>query len=214
VEYGVFPVSNWESELVRGKRYPLATPFGIGENLDPLSMLKDEHSSILQRLYRLDKTMVLLESSKPAQSKRLLRSLLEESRKMWLELSQHTTKEDKVLFPLLEKRMGSEAGPVRVMSREHLELLSSVVALRSEVQRSIEDDDALKTWNLASILQTLRAGLSDHISREERVLFWLAELRLSSVDRRKATFDLAQMSELSSDESFRAQVPLTIRRTR
>ncbi len=175
-------------------------------------MLRDEHSSVLQRLYRLDRTLVLLESSRPAQSKRLLRSLLEDSRKMWFELSQHTSKEDKVLFPLLEKRMGSDAGPVHVMRREHLELLSSVVALRSEIQRSIEGHDALKTWNLASILQALRAGLSDHISREERVLFWLAELHLSKVDRRKATFDLAQMSETSLDESFRAEVPLITRR--
>jgi regulator of cell morphogenesis and NO signaling len=177
-------------------------------------MLKDEHSSILQCLYRLDRTLVLLESSKPTQSKRLLRSLLEDSRRMWFELSQHTSKEEKVLFPLLEKRMGSDAGSVQVMKREHLEVLSSLVALRSEIQRSIEGHDALKTWNLANILQALRGGLSDHISREERVLFWLAELHMSSVDRRKATFDLAQMSEISSDESFREELPLTIRRTR
>jgi hemerythrin-like domain-containing protein len=176
--------------------------------MDPLSMLKDEHSCILQRLYRLDRTLVVLESSRPAQSKRVLRSLLEDSRKMWFELSLHTSKEDKVLFPLLEKRMGPDAGPVHVMSREHLELLSSVVALRSEIQRSIEGHDALKTWNLASILQALRAGLSDHISREERVLFWLAELHLSNIDRRKATFDLAQMNQISSGERFREELSL------
>jgi hemerythrin-like domain-containing protein len=186
----------------------------VVENLDPLSMLKDEHSSILQHLYTLDKTLLLLESSRPVQSKRFLRSLLEESRKMWFELSQHTSKEDKVLFPLLEKRMGSDAGPVHVMRREHLELLSSIVALRAEIQRSIEDHDAPKTWNLSGILQALRVGLSDHISREERVLFWLAEIHLSDVDRRKATFDLAQMSEVLLDESFRAEAPVILRRTR
>jgi len=177
-------------------------------------MLKDEHSSLLHHLYSLDRTLTLLESSGEAQSKRLLRSLLEDSLKIWYELSQHTGKEEKVLFPLLEKRMGSDAGPVYVMRKEHLELLSSVVALRSEVQRMIESHDALKTWDLACILQDLRASLSDHISREERVLFWLAELHLSKVDRRKATFDMAQTSEISLDESFRAEVPVDTRRTR
>jgi iron-sulfur cluster repair protein YtfE (RIC family) len=184
----------------------------VVENLDPLSMLKDEHSSILQHLYRLDRILLLLESSRPAQSKKFLRLLLEESRKMWFELSRHTSKEDKILFPLLEKRMGSDAGPVHVMEREHLELLSSVVALRSEIQRSIEDHYAPKTWSLSGILQDLRVGLSDHISREERVLFWLAELHLSDVDRRKASFDLAQMTDVLPDESFRAEAPLIIPR--
>ncbi len=156
----------------------------------------------------------MIESSRQVQSTRLLRSLLQDSQKMWNELSQHTGKEEKVLFPLLEKRMGSDAGPVHVMRREHLELLSSVVALRAEMQRMIEAHETLKTWNLASILQTFRGSLSDHISREERVLFWLAELHLSKVDRRKATFDLAQMNEISSDESFRVEVPLIVRRPR
>jgi iron-sulfur cluster repair protein YtfE (RIC family) len=176
-------------------------------------MLKDEHASVLQRLYMLDKILAILESSGPVRSNRLLKSFLEESSRMWHELSEHTRKEDKVLFPLLEKRMGSDAGLVHVMRREHLELLSTVVSLRHEIQQLIESRETLKTWNLASILQSLRSSLSDHISREERVLFWLAELHMSRVDRRKIAFDLAQIGKGSLDESFRAVSPLAVSRT-
>ena len=92
--------------------------------------------------------------------------------------------------------MGYEAEPVGVMRKEHQVLLECLNSVRSEISRMREDHDSLKTWGLSSKLQDLRAGLSDHISREERVLFWLAELHLSELDRRKISFELLQISKV------------------
>ncbi len=160
--------------------------------MEALTLLKDEHSTILQQVYEMDKLLGLLESSGPRGAAKLLRQLLEASKVTWTHLSYHTAREEKILFPVLEKRLGANGESVEVMRREHSSLLESLVSLRSEIEKMVEDHDTIKTWNLASRLQELRGTLSDHMSREENVLFWLAELHLSELDQRKIVFDLTE----------------------
>ena len=164
--------------------------------MDPLDELKKDHSSILDQLYSIDKQLGWLESSGPEKVPRLLSTLSRISEHMWRDLALHIHREERALYPILEKRLGYEAEPVGVMRREHQELLDCLTAVKSEISRMRDDKDSLKTWSLSSKLQELRVGLSDHISREERVLFWLAELHLSELDRRKVSFELLQISKL------------------
>jgi iron-sulfur cluster repair protein YtfE (RIC family) len=165
--------------------------------MDPLASLKDEHSSVLQELYSLDRQLGWLESSNPEKPSRVLVSLLSGSQRLAGDLSLHFEREEKALYPVLEKRMGEKGDPVSVMKQEHQRLLECLRAFTSEVSRMIKEHDAVKTWGLSSTLQDLRSGLSDHMSREERVLFWLAELHLSRGDRNKVSFELAQMNRPS-----------------
>ncbi len=67
--------------------------------------------------------------------------------------------------------MGDNTDPVNVMKQEHQRLLECVKSFASEVSRMIKENDTVKTWGLSSTLQDLRSELSDHMSREERVLF-------------------------------------------
>ncbi len=145
----------------------------------------------------MDKLLGLLESSGPRGAAKLLRQLLEASKITWTRLSCHTAREEKVLFPVLEKRLGAKGESVEVMRREHSSLLESLVSLRSEIEKMIEDHDTIKTWNLTSSLQNFRGTLSDHMSREEQVLFWLAELHLSELDQRKIVFGLREIAGVS-----------------
>lgn len=163
--------------------------------MDALSILKDEHSTIAVEMYHMDRLLALLESSGPIRGSRILRELVESSGQMRENLQLHVDKEERGLFPVLEARLGKDRELIEVMKREHSELLASLESLRSEVDRMTRDHDTRKTWILASTLQELRGDLSDHLSREERVVFWLAELRLSRLDQKKIAFSFQSMTE-------------------
>jgi hemerythrin-like domain-containing protein len=162
--------------------------------MDPLTSLRDEHSSVLQEVYSIDRQLGWLESTGPEKARRILLRLLSYSERLAVDLSLHFQREEKALYPVLEKRMEDNTEPVMVMKQEHQRLTKCLDAFTSEVSRMLKEHDAVKTWNLSSILQDLRSELSDHVSREERVLFWLAELHLSRGDRNKVSFELAQMN--------------------
>jgi len=163
--------------------------------MDALSTLKDEHSTLSVEMYSMDRQLAFLESSGPIRGARILRGLVESSRQMRENLELHVNKEERGLFPILEARLGKDRELIEVMRREHSELLCSLESLRSELDRMTKDHDTKKTWNLASRLQDLRGDLSDHLSREERVVFWLAELRLSRLDQKKIDFNIQSMIE-------------------
>jgi len=162
--------------------------------MDPLTALRDEHSSVLSELYSIDRQLGWLESTGPEKSHRILLRLLSYSERFASDLSLHFQREENALYPLLEKRMGDNPEPVTVMKQEHPRLMKCLDTFTSEVSRMIKEHDAVRTWNLSSTLQDLRSELSDHVSREERVLFWIAELRFSKSDRNKVSFELAQMN--------------------
>ena len=164
--------------------------------MDPLDELKKDHSSILEQLYAIDKQLGWLESSSPEKIPRIVSYLSRSSERMWNDLALHIQREEGALYPVLEGRLGYEAEPVAVMRKEHRELLVCVSQVRSEISRMRQDLESLKTWGLNSKLQELRVGLSDHLSREERVVFWLAELQLSEIDWRKISFELLQIDKL------------------
>lgn len=158
--------------------------------MEALNVLKVEHSTLLSEVYHMDKQLTFLESSGPIKGARILREIVETSRQMREDLQQHTNKEEKSFFPILESKLGNDRELVDVMKREHEELIRSLASLTAELDRMMKDHDTKKTWNLVSRLQDLKGGLSDHLSREERVLFWLAELRLSWLDQRKIASSL------------------------
>lgn len=141
----------------------------------------------------MDQQLTSLESSGPIKGTRVLKELVETERQMRTSLEQHTRKEERGLFPVLESRLGEDRGVVEVMKLEHVELLESLESFKTELDRMNREHDTKKTWNLASKLQELRGELSDHLSREERVLFWLAELRLSWLDQRKIVSSLIEL---------------------
>jgi hemerythrin-like domain-containing protein len=172
------------SVLVRDNEYPSRRESG-SRTMEALSTLKDEHSAISGELYLMDKQLLLMESSGPIRGTRILRDLVETSGHFQENLQLHMKKEEHVLFPVLQARLGTDRDLIELMKQEHSELLASVDSLRSELGRMIEDRDTKKTWTLVSRLQELRGDLSDHLSREEKVVFWLAELRLSRLDQKK-----------------------------
>ncbi len=126
-------------------------------------------------------------------ARKILVRLLSGGEKLANDLSFHFQREEKALYPILEKRMAEKAEPVAIMKQEHERLSNCLNKFTSEVARMLKEHDSVRTWELSSSLQDLRSELSDHVSREERVLFWLAEIHLSRSDRNKVYSELARM---------------------
>lgn len=80
-------------------------------------------------------------------------------------LRQHTGSEEKELFPLLTKRLGS-SDVIKVIEEEHTQLNKAVMTVAAQPRES-------RPELLADILEYLKR----HVSKEENVLFWLAEIK-------------------------------------
>ncbi len=161
---------------------------------EPLFLFREEHASISAELSQIDELFVSLESSGNRRGERILNQLIEPSNHLSERLKGHLDREEKSFFPVLEARLGKDRGIIEVMKREHKEILRSLNAFEEELDRMVKERDTRKTWNLSSYIQELRASLSDHMSREERIVFWLAELRLSQPDNEKIISNLQSMT--------------------
>lgn len=161
---------------------------------EPLRVLMEEHSSISTELSQIDELFVSLESSGDRKGEKVLNLLVEPSIHLSEQLRGHLAKEERSFFPVLEVRLGRDRGIIEVMKREHREILCSLKAFEDELYRMVRERDTRKTWNLSSFIQDLQASVSDHMSREERIVFWLAELRLSQPDNQKIASDLQSMT--------------------
>jgi hemerythrin-like domain-containing protein len=162
--------------------------------MEALDILKAEHSTLLNEACAMDKQLTFLESSGPRRGVRILKEIVLTSRRMREDLDQHTAKEEKEFFPILESKLGNDRELVKLMKREHQQLLGLLDSLTVELSAMIKNHDTKRTWNLVSRLQDLKAGLSNHVSKEERLLFWIADLRLSRLDRRKIASSLQAAS--------------------
>lgn len=170
--------------------------------MESLGYLKNEHRFILKLVCDMDKQLVLLESCKPRQVSRILRTVSELGDTLWEKLREHIRNEEVMFYQVLTANSSMDKEPFQVMKREHVDLLASVLSVRSEIMNMIENNDNFKTWLFASKLQDLRGVLSDHMSREEQVIFWLAELNLPERSLRRP-IGPSTLSDPNSRLSFR-----------
>ena len=105
----------------------------------------------------------------------------------------HHTKEEKLLFPLLEERSQLAAGTVSVLLSEHVAARGCVRAIDENVPQ-VESSEAARTEvadNLALYAELLRM----HIHKENVVLFPLAEQVLSEPETESLAADFARVEE-------------------
>ncbi|MBI4258726.1 MAG: hemerythrin domain-containing protein [Thaumarchaeota archaeon] len=126
------------------------------------SKLRQEHALIIQEVNQI---MNLAQRTATTESYCLenLQPVVQ-SLKEYLNL--HITREEKEFFPMLEEVMGKE-DVVGLLKEEHNQIRSSIQSLVDRLDASL-DLDLVKEIN-----ETLR----QHISKEERVLFWLVEVK-------------------------------------
>lgn len=88
-------------------------------------------------------------------------------------MEHHFSKEEEVLFPTFEQRTGQTMGPTQVMRMEH----SQMRQLFAEMAESVEQQDQERYLGLS---ETLLMVMQQHNSKEEQILYHMADQVLSS----------------------------------
>lgn len=97
----------------------------------------------------------------------------------------HHLKEEKLLFPALEKRgVPLEGGPIGVMLLEHEEGRAYVRAMADAIARWDEDPGAAKRALVENARPYLRL-LREHIAKEDQILFSMADDVLSGEEQKR-----------------------------
>lgn len=135
---------------------------------NPTDILRKEHGKVLETLGRLEKGM----ESEDAKSMAENISVLEK------EFGKHSlNKEEKALFPELEKFIPREGGPTGMMVMEHREL----VELIKNFKKSLKTGDF---GELSGIGGRIFSILRPHIDKENNMLFMMADMHLDSKQKK------------------------------
>jgi hemerythrin-like domain-containing protein len=132
---------------------------------NPTDILRKEHDIVLKILDGLKKN---LEAGDTNQAKKSILLLEKEFNKHSL------NKEEKALFPEIEKFMPREGGPTGMMIIEHKELTESI--------ENFKQADNLK--NLNEIGNHIILLLREHIGKENNMLFMMADMDLTNKQKK------------------------------
>lgn len=152
----------------------------------PTDILKEEHLAVLQKLDTLEQAVRKLdEKGSVSPTLKQMASFFE--RDFWV----HFDKEENALFPEMETFMPRDAGPIGVMLYEHEDLRKTNQEMQKAIASYIADPAGSRADGDVRKYVTHFVGLlRDHISKEDGILFVMAEQHL----------DVAQMAKV--DKGF------------
>jgi len=159
-----------------------------------IQILRHEHELILKALDLLQEASARLTTGETLGEEQLLGFV-----RFFREFCDraHHEKEEKILFPILETRGISRiGGPIGCMLKDHNAGRAQVALLSANAAACAKGDPAARhAWLAAS--DAFQALLRSHISKENEVLFVLADRVLSERDQ----VDLKVAFELANDDS-------------
>ncbi len=138
--------------------------FAQGQDMKISEYLRLDHKSISGNVWRLEQQLEIGSLSIAAVKATVLtiRAALEN----------HAKLEEKVLFPALERELGTDDGPLAVMEAEH----SQISALFSRIDGARDED------NVPMLTKELTGLLISHFAKEEHDLFPIADELLAGVE--------------------------------
>lgn len=151
------------------------------EPSDPIATLMEEHRRFLERLesFRDELRGVRAGAVAPADAPRRVAAFagfLEEDVDRL-----HGRKEEAGLFPVLERHLPVEGGPVEVMLTEHESLREHQRSLARGAEKLQGEPSAIEIISsIDTAFGAVRGLLSDHIAKEDQVLFPMARELLSA----------------------------------
>lgn len=148
-------------------------------NENPTDILRKEHDKVLEILDELEKGI----------GREDVEAMAENISVLERELDKHSlNKEEKALFPELEKFIPRDGGPTGVMVMEHEELVKLIKNFKENV-------NAKNFEKLNEIGRNIFSILRPHIDKENTMLFMIANMHLD--DEQKKTV-LKKFREIDS----------------
>ncbi|MDP4162222.1 MAG: hemerythrin domain-containing protein [Bacillota bacterium] len=147
-----------------------------GELSEGLNQLKSEHPPLLKDLENLYSLVQIIEGN-PALENSFL-DLIDKVSAFLAELEPHSIREEEVLFPMMGTYIGTSSGPIAVMEYEHdqAKKLIGTFLEKTTVEKVFKTTEVLE---LAGLIKQAYFILTEHFSKEENVLFPMAERMLS-----------------------------------
>ena len=145
------------------------------DSSDPIDFLINEHDAVMKQLNLLSDAVNTVRRT--GYSFRGYEKIVESVRLLSVEVIEHNRKEEKYLFPLLERHTRASLYQMR---KEHRELLSVFdQALRSAQTISEEERPGRSISELTDVSLELIYLLGEHVAHEGNMIFPLAKQVLS-----------------------------------
>jgi|SRR3989344_535176 len=138
-------------------------------NKNPTDILRKEHEKVLEILDKIEKDI----------GKKNIKSMQENIKLLEREFDKHSlNKEEKALFPEIEKFIPRDGGPTGVMVMEHKELVELIKKFKEKLNK--------KDFNsLNEIGDNIFSILRPHIDKENNMLFMMADMHLDDKQKKK-----------------------------
>lgn len=159
--------------------------FGGTNELDlceGLKQLKGEHPPLIHLLDGLLEISLKIENGENLQVN--FQSLKEKVEAFIKELEPHSEREEGILFPMMSNYIGKSMGPIAVMEYEH-DLAKSLIGTFMEQSTASTELTEDKMKELTLMIKKAYFTLVDHFSKEENVLFPMAQRMLTEMEKQE-----------------------------
>jgi hemerythrin-like domain-containing protein len=148
--------------------------------MKPTDTLKTEHKAIQTMLSILEKMCVQLETEKPVPAEHLEQSL--DFFKGFADKCHHMKEED-LLFPAMNQiGFPKEMGPIAVMLHEHTSGRNFIKQMTDAVS-NYKSGNSNASKNFISAGRNYISLLTEHIEKENNILFEMADMHLTDVQQ-------------------------------
>jgi len=162
--------------------------------LDAVNALKLEHAMIIQHLLLLEDDAKMLSSVERSTDRRdRAEQFLDRIKVAWLEILEHVRKEEEGVFPSLQQRLGDREEVVYAIRSEHGEIIGKMISVIAGIIRAVASQNDVPINDVSKQIESFRLLFLDHISREDKVLFWLVDLHLPPSERRRMNQEAAEL---------------------
>jgi regulator of cell morphogenesis and NO signaling len=150
-----------------------------GELSPGLAQLKREHGPLREKLAGLFSLTEKMEADIETES--TFADLVTGVKAFKAELDPHSEREEGVLFPMMGEYIGTTSGPIAVMEYEHDQAKSFIQAFLQKAETEQLSTEEMK--DSAELVQNAHNILTEHFTKEENVLFTMAERMLSDEEK-------------------------------
>ena len=146
-----------------------------------LTQLKREHIPLLEKLHGLNHLCSKIDQNEDAEEN--FSKLTPAVEIFMAELGPHSEREEQVLFRMMETYLGVGMGPVAVMEYEHEQAKSLIGRFLENSSSQSEPLSLAQMKEDSSLVKNAYLTLVDHFSKEENVLFPMAERMLTNEEK-------------------------------
>ncbi|MDR6124396.1 MULTISPECIES: hemerythrin domain-containing protein [Bacillaceae] len=144
-----------------------------------LKQLKSEHPPLLEQLEKLYTLTQNIDQELNVEEDFI--ELIEQVKAFKAALDPHSEREEGVLFPMMGTYIGTTSGPIAVMEYEHDQAKTNIGSFLTNAEVTEASTEEKK--RLAELIQNAYFILTEHFSKEENVLFPMAERMLTDEEK-------------------------------